>query len=57
MAETHIDPKRVAAGGESAGGNLATEVCPMAKECKGVLPVHQLLIYPATNWKSEQPSH
>ena len=56
-AEHNIDPKRVAVGGESAGGNLATVVCLMAKERKGVMPVHQLLIYPVTDWKSERPSH
>ena len=56
-AEHNIDPGRVAVGGESAGGNLATEVCLLAKERKGVMPVHQLLIYPVTDWKSERPSH
>ena len=53
----NIDPQRVAVGGESAGGNLATVVCLMAKERKGAMPVHQLLIYPVTDWKSERPSH
>ena len=56
-AEHNIDPKRVAVGGESAGGNLATEVCLLSKERGGVMPVHQLLIYPVTDWKSERPSH
>lgn len=56
-AEHNIDPKKVAVGGESAGGNLATVVCLMAKERKGVMPIHQLLIYPVTDWKSERPSH
>ena len=32
----NIDPQKVAVGGESAGGNLATVVCLMAKERKGV---------------------
>ncbi len=44
-------------GGESAGGNLATVVCLMAKERGGVMPVHQWLIYPVTDRKSERPSH
>ena len=56
-AEHHIDPKKVAVGGESAGGNLATEVCLLAKERQGEMPVAQLLIYPVTDWKSERPSH
>ncbi len=43
------DPKRVAIAGESAGGNLATVVSLMAKERKGHVPVHQLLVYPVTN--------
>ena len=53
----NVDPKKVAVGGESAGGNLATVVCLMAKERKGGMPVAQLLIYPVTDWKSERPSH
>ena len=55
--EYNIDPKRVAVGGESAGGNLATEVCLLVKERGGAMPVHQLLIYPVTDWASERPSH
>lgn len=43
------DPARVAFGGESAGGNLATSCCLMAKERGGTLPVHQLLVYPVTD--------
>ncbi len=56
-AEHNIDPKKVAVGGESAGGNLAAVVCLVAKERKGEMPVAQLLIYPVTDWKSERPSH
>ena len=56
-ARFNIDPTRVAVGGESAGGNLAAVVCLMAKERKGMMPIHQLLIYPVTDWKSERPSH
>ena len=32
--------------GESAGGNLATTVCMMAKDRGGKMPVHQVLVYP-----------
>jgi acetyl esterase len=56
-AKLDIDSKRVAVGGESAGGNLATVVCLMAKERNGAMPVHQLLIYPVTDWNSKRPSH
>lgn len=40
------DPKRVAVGGESAGGNLATNMCIMARDRGGKMPVHQMLVYP-----------
>jgi len=44
-----IDPKRVAVGGDSAGGNLAAVMALMARD--GTLPpiMFQLLIYPATD--------
>ena len=44
-----IDPKRVAVGGDSAGGNLATVVCLMARDRGGPPLVYQLLLYPITN--------
>lgn len=56
-AELNIDSKRVAVGGESAGGNLATVVCLMAKDRQGAMPVHQLLVYPVSDWTSTRPSH
>ncbi len=40
------DARRVAIAGESAGGNLATVVCMMAKDRGGLMPIHQLLVYP-----------
>lgn len=43
------DPTRIAVGGESAGGNLATVVSMMARDRKVQLPVHQLLVYPVVN--------
>ena len=44
-----IDPARVAVGGDSAGGNLATVMALLARD--GALPPlsFQLLIYPATD--------
>ena len=45
-AEFGADASHVAVAGESAGGNLATVVCLMAKARGGQMPVHQLLVYP-----------
>jgi acetyl esterase len=42
-------PGRVAVGGESAGGNLATVVSLMARDKKAQLPAHQLLVYPVVD--------
>lgn len=50
------DPKRVAVLGESAGGNLATDMCIMAKMRGGKMPIHQVLVYPFVNNKV-LPSH
>ncbi|GAA6619487.1 alpha/beta hydrolase [Scytonema sp. NUACC26] len=51
------DPNRVAVGGESAGGNLAAVTCLMARDRGGRIPVHQLLIYPITNYAFDTPSY
>jgi acetyl esterase len=42
----------VAVAGESAGGNLATEICLAALEGKVPMPVHQLLVYPVTDFNT-----
>lgn len=42
------DPVRIALAGESAGGNLATNVAIMARDGNVQKPVHMLLIYPVT---------
>lgn len=47
----------VAVAGESAGGNLATVTCMMARDRSGRMPVHQLLIYPLVNVASDMPSY
>lgn len=47
--EFNGDPTRVAVGGESAGGNLATVVSMMARDNKAAMPIHQLLIYPVVD--------
>ncbi len=51
------DPKRVAVGGESAGGNLATVVSIMARDQHAPLPVHQLLVYPVVDNDMTRPSY
>ncbi|WP_018681758.1 alpha/beta hydrolase [Actinokineospora enzanensis] len=54
-AELGIDPDRVAVGGDSAGGNLAAAVALAARE-SGPLLVHQLLVYPNTEYGSDTES-
>ena len=51
------DPRRVAVGGESAGGNLAAAVCLMARQRGGRMPVHQLNVYPIANYNLNTPSY
>jgi len=55
--EFNGDPTRVAVGGESAGGNLATVVSMMARDKQVALPVHQLLVYPVVNDDMNTPSY
>lgn len=52
-----LDPRRVAVGGDSAGGNLATVVALMARERGGPELVHQVLIYPVTDHDLNTPSY
>ena len=47
--ELGADPRRVAVGGDSAGGNLAAVVTLMARDAGDPLPSLQWLIYPATD--------
>lgn len=51
-----IDPQRLVVMGDSAGGNLATVVAMMAKEQKSIDIVAQVLIYPCTDGRLQQPS-
>ncbi len=51
------DPARVAVGGDSAGGNLATVVSMMARDRGEPMPVCQILIYPVTDYDLERPSY
>lgn len=51
------NPARIAVGGDSAGGNLAAAVAQMAADRGAPSFVHQLLIYPVTNYSFDTPSH
>ncbi len=51
------DPKQVAVAGESAGGNLATGVSLRARDEGVQMPIHQLLIYPITNYAFDTESY
>ncbi len=50
--ELGADPRRVAVGGDSAGGNLATVVTRLARDAGDPLPALQWLIYPVTELRA-----
>lgn len=52
----HLDPNRLAVGGDSAGGNLATVVALLARDAGAPKLVFQLLIYPTTTLHHDTPS-
>src|SRR5262245_9635894 len=52
-----VDARRVAVGGDSAGGNLAAAVSLMARDRGTTLPIQQTLIYPVTNYSFDTPSY
>jgi acetyl esterase len=56
-ARLGVDPRRIAVGGDSAGGNLATVIAMLARERGGPALVHQLLIYPVTDHGFDTPSY
>ncbi|MHB1152980.1 MAG: alpha/beta hydrolase [Eubacteriales bacterium] len=51
-----IDAARVATGGDSAGGELATVVCLMARDRGQAMPCAQMLLYPVTGRGMETES-
>jgi len=54
----NADPRRIAVGGDSAGGNLSAAVSMMARDRGGPPVVFQLLVIPATNLSSlDTPSY
>jgi acetyl esterase len=56
-AEIGADPGRLAVGGDSAGGNLASVVALMARDRGGPRLAVQLLIYPVTDHAFDTPSY
>jgi acetyl esterase len=52
----HVDRRRIAVGGDSAGGNLAAVVALQARDAGGPALCFQLLIYPATDQNLETDS-
>jgi acetyl esterase len=56
-ASLQLDAKRLAVGGDSAGGNLAAVVAIAARDAGDLPIVFQLLIYPATDMRRGAPSH
>ena len=55
--ELQLDARRMAVGGDSAGGNLAAVVALAARDSGGPALAFQLLIYPATDNRRIAPSH
>ncbi|MEI6201752.1 MAG: alpha/beta hydrolase [Enhydrobacter sp.] len=48
-ASFDADPKRIAVGGDSAGGAIAAVVCQSCRSAGEKMPAFQMLIYPATD--------
>lgn len=56
-ASLALDARRLAVGGDSAGGNLAAVVAQLARDAGDLAIIFQLLIYPATDQRCGAPSH
>ncbi|GAA0754030.1 alpha/beta hydrolase [Ideonella azotifigens] len=52
-----LDTQRLAIGGDSVGGTLATALCLAAREAGRPQPCLQLLLYPCTAAWQDSPSH
>ena len=50
-----LDPKRIAVGGESAGGNLTVALCLYARDNSGPAIAHQSVYYPFTDTALASP--
>ncbi len=51
------DPKKVAVVGESAGGNMAADICIEAKQQHLQEPVYQVLVYPVAGYDFNTKSY
>ena len=51
-----MTPRAIAIGGDSAGGNLAAVVALLARDGEVPMPVHQLLVYPVTDYEFDSPA-
>lgn len=56
-AELNVDPRRIAVGGDSAGGNLAAAVSVVARDRGTPDLAFQVLFYPVTNMDYETASY
>jgi acetyl esterase len=56
-ASLGLDPARLAVGGDSAGGHLATLLAIRGRDGAGPVPCQQLLLYPATDLTCSQPCY
>ncbi|QDT45783.1 Carboxylesterase NlhH [Gimesia alba] len=55
--DLEIDPTRIAVGGDSAGGNLATAVAIRARQSNILNLIYQMLVYPVTNYQFDTESY
>jgi acetyl esterase len=55
--ELGVDGSRLVVAGDSAGGNLAAVVALHARDAGGPAIAHQVLVYPATDLRSDWPSY
>lgn len=55
-ATLHIDRKKIAVGGDSAGGNLAAAVTLMVRDRLNIRPCFQMLIYPVIDRRMQTES-
>jgi acetyl esterase len=55
--ELALDPSQLLVGGDSAGGNLAANLCLKARDLGGPAIVHQLLLYPVCDNDLTRPSY
>ena len=51
------DPRKLVVSGESAGGNLATATCLLARQRKGPKIAYQILVYPNVDMARDMSEH